>query len=73
MMEGRQGWWSIRRRAVKLLEEADVENIVQMSPGRKAEADSDVVDELDDVVRSVEAWLELAGAGLRQGRCCTLP
>jgi hypothetical protein len=73
MMEGRQGWWSIRRCAMKLLEEADVENIVQMSPGRKAEADSDVVDELDDAVRSVEVWLELAGAGLRQGRCCTLP
>ena len=73
MMNMRQRRRSIRRRPLELLEEADVEHVVKMSPRRQGEADSDVVDQLDDAVGPVEPRFKLARGGLDQGRRRTLP
>jgi len=53
MMNMRQRRRSIRRRPLELLE-ADVEHVVKTSPRRQGEADSDVVDQLDDAVGPVD-------------------
>jgi len=66
MVNSRQGRWSIRRRTMELLEEADVEDVMQTSSGWQGEANSDVVEELGDAVGAVEAWPQLAGDGLWQ-------
>ena len=51
---------------MELLEEADVEHVVKTSSRRQGEADSDVVDQFDDMVGPVELRFKLAKGGLGQ-------
>jgi hypothetical protein len=43
-----------------------MEDVVDTSTRRKLQPDDDLVDELDDVVRPEESWLELAAESLRK-------
>jgi len=60
MVNGWQRRRSIRRWSVELSEEADVENIVEMNPRRKSQADGDLIDQLRDAVGPEVPRLELA-------------
>jgi hypothetical protein len=57
MTNWRQGWWFVRRLAMELLEEPDMEDIVEVSLGRQGQANGDVVDELDHAVWPVKPRL----------------
>jgi hypothetical protein len=59
-----EGRWSIWRRAVELLEEANVKDVMQASTGRQGEPDDDIIDELDDAVGPVEARFKLSYCSL---------
>jgi hypothetical protein len=68
MVDGGQWRWSIQWRPVELLVETDVKHIVQPGARREGQMNSDIVDELDDAVRTEVARLELFGDGLGNGR-----
>ena len=57
---------------MEFLEQADMKNVVKARVGRQGEANSDLVDELHDLVGPVEARLKLALRLLLQGGGRTL-
>jgi hypothetical protein len=68
MVDGRQGWWSRRRRADELLQDVDMKNVVDGSLWRKSQANRDVVDQLLNAIQPDIAWFQLARGSLRWGR-----
>ena len=60
MMHGPQGRWGVWRSPVELLEDAHMEHVVKTGADRKSEVHRDLIDQLDDAVRTVEARPELA-------------
>jgi hypothetical protein len=58
-VDGWKGWWGSWRIANKLLEEADMEDVVQPGALGEVEAHNNLIDELGDVVWPEEARLEL--------------
>jgi hypothetical protein len=73
MSQRRQRWCCCRWLASKFLQQPYVENVVDAGAGWQGEANSDVVDELGDAVRSAKTGLELAAGGLGQRRGRALP
>jgi hypothetical protein len=53
-------WWSVRRRALPLLQEPDVEDVMKSSSGRKCHPDGDCVDHLGHLIGAEESGLQLA-------------
>jgi len=68
VVHGWERWQSIWWVAHPLLQEADVEDIMELGTRRSGEADSHVVDELRDAVGPEEAWLQLPFGRLGQRR-----
>jgi hypothetical protein len=59
VVDDREGWRSFWGSADELAKQADVEDVVETGTCWQVEADGDVIDELGDAVRAVEAGLEL--------------
>ena len=59
MVDGRQGWWSRRRRAEELLQDVDMKDVVDARLWRKSQANRNVIDQLHAVWPDV-VWLQLA-------------
>jgi hypothetical protein len=59
-----QGWQVQRRRAVELLEEPHMEDVMEASLRWKSQSDGDLVDELDDAVRGCRSSLKRPHGGV---------
>jgi hypothetical protein len=59
IVDGRQNWWRGRRCTDELLEHANMEHIMKSGTPGQFQANSDIVDDLDDVVGSHKLGLQL--------------
>jgi len=72
MMNGWKWWWCGRWSADELLEEADVEDVVQLGTRGQRQPHSHLVDALGDLVWPDEARFQLALGCLGKRGCCPL-